>query len=70
MRMHAANNQGIKILGATILRISGKDEEGRISENQQMTYVTDNSDNLFISREACIDLGIITYSFFIVGEVK
>ena len=28
MIMHAANNKGIKILGATILRISGTDEEG------------------------------------------
>ncbi len=70
MKMHAANNKGIKILGATILRISGRDDEGRLIETRQMTYVTDNSDKLFISREACIDLGIITDSFPTVGEVN
>ena len=44
MKMHAANNKGITILGATILRISGKDDQGRHVETRQMTYVTDNSD--------------------------
>ncbi|XP_061178429.1 uncharacterized protein LOC133187074 [Saccostrea echinata] len=33
MKMHAANNGGIKILGATILRISGRDNNGKITQN-------------------------------------
>ena len=44
MKMHAANNKGVMILGATILRISVKDDQGRHVETRQMTYVTDNSD--------------------------
>ena len=44
MKMHAANNKGVTILGATILRISVKDDQGRHVETRQMTYVTDNSD--------------------------
>ena len=70
MKMHAANRKGITILGATILRITGKDESGRRVETRQMTYVTDNSDKLFISREACIALGIISDSFPTVGEIN
>ncbi|VDI39664.1 Hypothetical predicted protein [Mytilus galloprovincialis] len=69
MKMHAANNKGITILGATILRISGKDDQGRHVETRQMTYVTDNSDKLFISREACIALRMISDSFPTIGEI-
>ena len=69
MKMHAANDKGIKILGATVLRLSGKDTHGRTVETKQMTYVTDNSDRLFISKEACIALGIIPESFPEVGWV-
>jgi hypothetical protein len=35
-----------------------------------MTYVTDNSDKLFISREACIALGMISNSFPTIGEIN
>lgn len=65
--MHAAYNGGITILGATILRISGLDNHGEPVETRQMTYVTDNSNKLFLSREACVALGIITDSFPSVG---
>ena len=70
MKMHAANNKGIMILGATILHISGKDDQGRHVETRQMTYVTDNSHKLFISREACIALGMISNSFPTIGEIN
>lgn len=68
MRMHAANNQGIKILGAMALRITGRDARGDLVETRQLTYVTDNSDKFFISREACADLGVVSNTFPIVGE--
>ena len=70
MKMHAANNQGINILGAVILRISGRDSHGKVIETHQITYVTDNSDKLFISKEACISLGMIPESFPTIGEVR
>ncbi|MEW8309573.1 MAG: DDE-type integrase/transposase/recombinase [Candidatus Thiodiazotropha endolucinida] len=63
MQMHTATNIGIKILGATILRLRVHDEGGKMIETRQMTYVTDASDKLFLSREACKELGIISDSF-------
>ena len=63
MRMHTVNNGGVKILGATILRISGTDNQGKILETRQMTYVTDSSDKLFLSKEACIALEMIHNNF-------
>ena len=63
MRMHAANNKGITILAATILRFLGKCKSGATLETREITYVTDSSDKLFLSREACIALGIISEIF-------
>jgi hypothetical protein len=42
MRMYAANNNGISILGATILRLSGKSKSGDALVTRQITYVTDD----------------------------
>ena len=61
--MHAANNNGIRILGATFLCLLGKDQNGHTIETRQITYVTDNSKKFFLSREACVALGIIPKAF-------
>lgn len=69
-KMHAANNNNIKILGAIILRISGHSDTGRPLTTKQIVYVTDESDKFFLSREACIQLGIISNSFPSIGETS
>lgn len=63
MRMNTATNSGIRILGAILLRLSSRDPRGQLLEMRQMTYITPSSDKLFLSREACVDLGIITNVF-------
>ena len=70
LKMHAANNRNIKILGACVLRFSGKNSTGEMLETRQLVYITDSSDKLFLSREACSALGIITDSFPRIGETK
>ena len=49
MHMYAANNHGIKILGAVILRLSGPSRSGKILETRQVTYVTNDSNKFFLS---------------------
>ena len=68
MKMHAVNNNGINILGAVILRFSGRSPSGKALESRQIVYVTSDSDKLFLSRETCTALGIITKNFPMVGE--
>ena len=63
MKMRAANSQGITIRGAVILRISGSGGTGSQHETRQMTYVTDDTDKMFLSREACTALGMISEEF-------
>ncbi len=66
--MHTVNNSSIHILGATILRFSGKCKQGQQLETRQIVYVTEESNKLFLSRETCEALGMISGSFPTVGE--
>ena len=50
MKMNAANDKGIKILGATFLHLSGTDDTGRVFKTRQMTYITDSSGNSSLAR--------------------
>ncbi|VDI59471.1 Hypothetical predicted protein, partial [Mytilus galloprovincialis] len=69
MQMHAANNKGIVILEAVILRLSGKDQYKNELETRQIVYSTDSADKFFLSKEACITLGIISENFPTIGEI-
>ncbi len=66
--MHAADNHNIQILGAIILRFSGKNSNGEEKSTRQIVYVTDRTDKLFLSREGCTDLGIIPDNFPTMGK--
>ena len=70
LKMHAADNHDIRILGATILRLSGTNDKGEKTSTRQMVYVTSNTDKLFLSREACTDLGIISNKFPAIDSVE
>ena len=58
MKMHAANNKVIHILGAAILHIYGTNKLGETVETHQITYITE-----FLSKQACTDLGMITENY-------
>lgn len=64
MTMKAANNEGICILGAAIVRFTS---DGRRLETRQVAYVTDTSDRIFLSCTACVDLGMISDKFPTLG---
>lgn len=68
MQMHAANRKGINILGAVILRFEGNTPTGNKVETRQLTYVSDDTEKCFLSKEACISLGLITNKFPTIGE--
>ena len=70
MQMHSADYHDIPILGAVILMLSGKDQSGDERTTRQIIYITDSTDKLFLSRGACVDLGIISAQFPTVGEIS
>ena len=69
MQMHAANDMGINILSAAILRFSGHSPSGKLLETRHLTYVTDCSSKVFLSREACSRLGMIPHHSPTISEV-
>ena len=50
-KMSAVNRDVIPILGAVILRLSGKSVSGKIIETAQICYVTDVIEGAFLSRK-------------------
>lgn len=70
MKMNAANGQSIKILGAVVLRISGRNKAGDTQETKQFTYVTNDSERFFLSKSACSDLGMVSCEFPTIGTAN
>ena len=68
LRMTAANNKGINIIGALPLRLSGKSPSGSTLSTRHLVYITDSTQRFFLSKLACIKLGIIPKSFPTIGE--
>ena len=60
LRMQAANKSNIRVIGALLVRLTSRETK---RETRQMIYVTTSVKNLFLSREACTDLGIIKLTF-------
>ena len=67
-KMSAVNRDVIPILGAVILRLSGKTGSGKVIETAQICYVTDVIEGAYLSREACTTLGIIPSDFPRIGS--
>ena len=70
MRMHAANERPLHILGATVLRFHGRDPGGRELQTRQLVYVTNSTSKIYLSREGCVALGLISRDFPTVGEAS
>ena len=69
MKMKAANNKGIRFIGGVLMRFAGNSGP-RSVEKRQIAYVMDTSDRIFLSRAACVDLGMISDKFLTLGEVN
>ena len=66
-RMEAANRAPIRIDGAIILRLSGIGDDGQSVEAAVMVYVSPDSKQFYLSREAMIQLGVVPKDFPKVG---
>ena len=67
MRIKAANMGGLRLLGGLPIIISGIDTQGNERETRQLAYIAENVQRIFLSKEACRDLGIISKEFPTIG---
>ncbi len=63
LRINGANNSGLETLGAMFLELSRDGWKTR-----QMVYVARNVSELYLSKEACRELGTIWDNFHAVGS--
>ena len=68
LTMYAANKSPINVLGAIFVRFSGKDNSGKTFQTRQMVYITNSSNNVYLSREACVELGLVNRFFPTIGS--
>ena len=68
--LKAANASGINIIGVVFVMITGFDSVGKRWRTHQMVYVSEEVDQLLLSREACVQLGMISKNFPEVGIYK
>merc|ERR1711989_165036 len=68
MKIKAANSGGLKLLGGVFLKITGYSSSGRRWQTRQMAYCAEGCDRLFLSKTACVDLGILEQDFPKIGR--
>ena len=56
LNLKAANSSGINIIGVVFIMITGFDNQGKRCRTHQMVYVSEDVDQLLLSREACVSL--------------
>ena len=68
--MRAANRAPIKIDGAVLIRLSGLTAAGSHLEAAAMVYISPDANAFFLSKDAMIQLGIISSSFPQIGSTS
>ena len=64
----AANDEGLKLIGGLLITVSAAGSDGITRAGSHMCYVSENVTRLFLSKEACRDLGIIGENFPEIGS--
>ena len=68
LRLSGANGTSIRILGGVFITITGEDSSGKKWSTKQLCYVAEGVTRLMLSKEACVQLGIINSCFPSVGS--
>ena len=61
--LFAANREEIPVVGAIVLRLSGATPEGATHSAAVMTYVSPSTNRFYLSRDAMVQLKVISYDF-------
>ena len=70
MDLVAANKSPISIEGAALLRLQGFSPKGDHITCASMVYISNQAKGFYLSREAMMDLGIVSQDFPTVGTTK
>ena len=62
-RVNVANDTNLGLIGGILIKLTATDVFGNTTESRQLCYISDTVQSLFLSREACENLGFITKDF-------
>ena len=65
-----ANNAGLGLIGGVLVEFYGLDEKGATRKSKQLCYVAHDIEGLYLSKSACLDLGLIGPEFPTIGDFK
>ena len=65
--VNTADNAGLGLLGGVLVNITGQCEDGSSLTSKQLCYIAEGIDCLFLSKQACRELGIIGDNFPTIG---
>ena len=61
--INAANRTALGLIGGILIKITMEDGDGKQSNSNQLCYISTDVQSLYLSREACADLGLIDEDF-------
>ena len=62
-KLNAAGSNALGLIGGMLITITSQDEDGNNRETRQMSNVSEMIFTLFLSKQACEDLGILSEDF-------
>ena len=62
-RLSGPDNSGIIVQGGIYLNISLDRNNGKVYNTKQVVYISQHVENMFLSKSACIDLGLLSANF-------
>ena len=65
-----ANNAGLKLLGGAFMEFTALDQQTRTRRTKQLCYVAEDIKGIYLSKSACVDLGVIQKEFPKIGAVE
>ena len=67
--VNVANNSGLSLLCGILITITGKNKHGNTRETRQLCYISEMVFTLYLTEQACEDLGIIEKEFISIGRL-
>ena len=66
--MRAINRSRVELMGVMLVKFSGMDNSNNIRSTKQVVYISESCKSVYLSREACEQLGLISQRFPKVGN--
>jgi hypothetical protein len=62
-KMNGAGGSGLGVIGAVVMEFFSSDGDDKILRTRQLCYVCEKVSKVYLSRQGCIDLGILEKDF-------